>query len=110
MRTSLLLDRLELVLRQIKEVEAARDAVLKKPASADEAERMIRSLVDMRAIGSELATLLPRAYPGSSTHLRFRHPSGISTLRQRFAFARLSGSYLTGSRPAFCCNAHHNRF
>ena len=38
----------------------ARDAVLKKPAPADEAERMIRSLVDMRAIGPELATLLVR--------------------------------------------------
>jgi hypothetical protein len=36
-------DRLELVLHQIREVEAARDAVLKKVAPADEAERMIRS-------------------------------------------------------------------
>jgi len=35
---------------------------------------------------------------------------GISTRHQRFAFARLSGSYLTGSSPAFCCNAHHHRF
>jgi len=51
-RIERLLDRLELTLRQIKEVEVARDAVLKKPAPADEAERMIRSLVDMRAIGS----------------------------------------------------------
>ena len=51
-------DRLELVLHQIREVEAARDAVLKKVAPADEAERMIRSLVDTRAIGSELATLV----------------------------------------------------
>jgi transposase len=59
-RIERLLDRLELVLRQIREVEAAGDAVLKKPAPADEAERMIRSLVDMRAIGSELATLLVR--------------------------------------------------
>src|ERR1700730_10672165 len=49
-RIERLLDRLELILRQIKEVEAARDAVLKKPAPADEAERMIRSLVDMRAM------------------------------------------------------------
>jgi len=55
-RIERLLDRL----RQIKEVEVARDAVLKKPAPADEAERMIRSLVDMRAIGPELATLLVR--------------------------------------------------
>src|ERR1700719_1046941 len=59
-RIERLLDRLELTLRQIKEVEAARDAVLKKPAPADEAERMIRSLVDMRAIGPQLATLLVR--------------------------------------------------
>jgi hypothetical protein len=36
------------------------DAVLKKPAAADEVERMIRSLVGMRAIGPELATLLVR--------------------------------------------------
>jgi hypothetical protein len=57
-RIERLLDRLELTLRQIKEVEAARDAILKKPAPADEAERMIRSLVDMRAIGN--AALLPR--------------------------------------------------
>jgi transposase len=59
-RIERLLDRLELILRQIKEVEAARDAVLKKPAPADEAERMIRSLVDIRAIGPQLATLLVR--------------------------------------------------
>jgi hypothetical protein len=59
-RIERLLDRLELTLRQIKEVEMARDGVLKKPAPADEAERMIRSLVDMRAIGPELATLLVR--------------------------------------------------
>jgi transposase len=59
-RIERLLGRLELTLRQIKEVEMARDEVLKKPAPADEAERMIRSLVDMRAIGPELATLLVR--------------------------------------------------
>jgi transposase len=59
-RIERLLDRLELTLRQIKEVEVTRDAVLKKPAPADEAERMIRSLVGMRAIGPELATLLLR--------------------------------------------------
>jgi transposase len=59
-RIERLLARLELILRQIKEGEAARDAVLKKPAPADEAERMIRSLVDMRAIGPELTTLLVR--------------------------------------------------
>ena len=59
-RIERLLDRLELVVRQVKEVEEARDAVLKKPAPADEAEHMIRSLVDMRAIGPEFATLLVR--------------------------------------------------
>jgi hypothetical protein len=48
-RIERLLDRLKLTLRQIKEVEVTRDAVLKKPAPADEAGRMIRSLVDMRA-------------------------------------------------------------
>lgn len=58
-RIERLLARLELILRQIKEGEAARDAVLKKLAPADEAERMIRSLVGMRAI-PELATLLVR--------------------------------------------------
>lgn len=41
-------------------MEAARDSVLKKSAPADKVERMIRSLVDMRAIGSELATHLVR--------------------------------------------------
>ena len=35
---------------------------------------------------------------------------GISTRHQRFALARLSGPHLTGSSPAFCCNAHHHRF
>jgi len=45
---------------RIERLLTARDAVLKKPAPADEAERMIRSLVDMRAIGPELATLLVR--------------------------------------------------
>jgi transposase len=59
-RIERLLDRLELVLRQVKEVEAMRDAVLKKRAPADEPERMIRSLVDLRAIGPQTATLLVR--------------------------------------------------
>jgi transposase len=47
---------------RIEHLLTARDAVLKKPAPADEAERMIRSLVDMRAIGPELATLLARGF------------------------------------------------
>jgi transposase len=48
----------ELILRQIKEVEVARRG--SKEAGADKAEHMIRSLVDMRAIGPELATLFVR--------------------------------------------------
>src|SRR6202045_456075 len=45
-RIERLLDRLELVLKLIGEVEATRDAVLKKTAPAEEGERMIRSLSD----------------------------------------------------------------
>ena len=41
-------------------MESARDAVLKKDAPADEAERMIRSLTDLRSIGPDFATLLVR--------------------------------------------------
>ena len=59
-RIERLLDRLELVLKLIEQVEAARDAVLKKVAPADEAERMIRSLTDLRSIGPDFATLLVR--------------------------------------------------
>jgi len=59
-RIERLLDRLELVLKLIEQVEAARDAVLKKAAPADEAEQMIRSLTDLRSIGPDFATLLVR--------------------------------------------------
>jgi transposase len=59
-RIERLLDRLELVLKLIEHVESARDAVLKKDAPADEAERMIRSLTDLRSIGPDFATLLVR--------------------------------------------------
>src|ERR1700732_4700000 len=59
-RTDRLLDRLELVLKLIDEVEATRDAVLKKVAPADDAERMIRSRVNLRSIGPDFATLLVR--------------------------------------------------
>ena len=52
------LDRLDLVLKLIEQVELAPDAVLKKDAPADEAERMIRSLTDLRSIGPDFATLL----------------------------------------------------
>jgi len=59
-RIERLLDRLELVLKLIDQVEAARDAVLEKDAPADEAERMIRSLTALRSIGPDIATLLVR--------------------------------------------------
>ena len=59
-RIERLLDRLELVLKLIEQVESARDAVLEKDAPADEAERMIRSLTDLRSIGADFATLLVR--------------------------------------------------
>jgi transposase len=59
-RIERLLDRLELVLKLIGQVEAARDAVLKKEAPADKAEQMIRSLTDLRSIGPDFATLLVR--------------------------------------------------
>jgi transposase len=59
-RIERLLDRLELVLKLIEEVEATRDAVLKKVAPADDAERMIRSLANLRSIGPDFATLLVR--------------------------------------------------
>ena len=59
-RIERLLDRLDLVLKLIDQVELARDAVLNKDAPADEAERMIRSLTDLRSIGPDDATLLVR--------------------------------------------------
>jgi transposase len=59
-RIERLLDRLELVLKLIEQVESARDAILEKDAPADEAERMIRSLTNLRSIGADFATLLVR--------------------------------------------------
>lgn len=59
-RIERLLDRLDLVLKLIEQVESTRDAVLKKDAPADEAERMIRSLAELRSIGPDFATLLVR--------------------------------------------------
>ena len=55
-----LLDRLDLVLKLIEQVEAARDAVLIKEAPADDAEKMIRSLTKLRSIGPDFASLLVR--------------------------------------------------
>jgi len=59
-RIERLLDRLELVIAQIKKIEAARDAVVKKPLTEDATEQMIRDLVQLRGIGVEGATLLAR--------------------------------------------------
>jgi transposase len=53
-------ERLELVMKQIGAVEAARDAVVEKAAAADDAERMIRDLSTVRGIGVESAPLLVR--------------------------------------------------
>ena len=56
-------------MRQIAGLEAARDAVVaREAASSGEAEAMIRSLVRLKGIGAELATLLVwaayvRAFP-----------------------------------------------
>jgi transposase len=59
-RLTRLLDRLELVLEQIKALEEARDAVVAPDnvASGSEADAMIRKLAGLKGIGPELATLL----------------------------------------------------
>ena len=59
-RLARLLDRLELVLEQIKALEEARDAVVAPDnvASGSEADTMIRKLAGLKGIGPELATLL----------------------------------------------------
>jgi transposase len=59
-RISRQLDRLELVLRQLAEVEGIRDAVLARPEPADEAQNMIRTLASLRAVGAQTATVLVR--------------------------------------------------
>lgn len=59
-RIERLIERLELVIKQIKTVEAARDTVIKKPAAKDAAERMIHDLAQLCGIGPESATLLVR--------------------------------------------------
>src|SRR5437667_4027149 len=51
----------------------------------------------------------PELIPGAGRPPGFDIAYGISTPHQRFACARLSGSHLTNSCPAFCCNAHHHR-
>jgi transposase len=54
-----IIDRLELVLSQISDLESQRDAVLEKEAP-EEAERMIKALVLLRSIGAQSATVLVR--------------------------------------------------
>src|SRR3954466_963435 len=58
-----------------------------------------------RAVFRTAPDLIPEARRPSG----FDIPFGLSTRPQPFAFARLSGSYLTGLSPAFDCNAHHDR-
>jgi len=58
-----------------------------------------------RAVFRTAPELIPEARRPSGFDIIF----GISTRHQQFAFARLSGSYLTGLSPAFDCNAHHDR-
>jgi len=57
-RLGRILDRLELVMKQITELEQARDAVVAKEAASSEVETMIRGLARMKGIGAELATVL----------------------------------------------------
>ena len=58
-RLTRLLDRLELVLEQIRVLEEARDAVVAQDAvPRSEAEGLVRRLVGVKGIGPELATLL----------------------------------------------------
>ena len=57
-RIGRILDRLELVMKQIAELEQARDAVIAKDAASSEAETMIRGLARLKGIGAELATVL----------------------------------------------------
>lgn len=60
-RIGRVLDRLELVMEQIAELEQARDAVLAtEAAGGGEAETMIRGLARLKGIGAELATVLVR--------------------------------------------------
>ncbi len=55
-----MLDRLELVLAQIKAVEAQRDAVLQRAGQGDGTEAMIRRLAGLRGVGAQTATTLVR--------------------------------------------------
>jgi len=59
-RIGRVLERLELVVKQIAELEQARNAVVTKEAAADEAKMMIRSLARPKGVGAELASVLVR--------------------------------------------------
>ena len=52
------LDRLELLARQLGEVEAARDAVLKAVEASSGRERKIRQLYQLKSLGPEFSTVL----------------------------------------------------
>jgi transposase len=54
------LDRLALVLKQIAEVEAIRDAVVEAPSPADPQAAKIAQLVKLKAIGCQTATVMTR--------------------------------------------------
>jgi transposase len=107
-RIERLLARLELILRQIKEGEAARDAVLKKPAPADEAERMIRSLVDMRASGPELTTLLVARLSHGRSPIVGRSDPMLDSSGRHFPAAEASANKarLTGEPPVSRIGVH----
>jgi len=60
--------------------------------------------------GSNQGPVPPDPRPGSTTSPPVSTSSNtLSTRHQRFAHARLSEPYLTGSSPAFFRNAHHPR-
>ena len=80
-RIGRVLDRLELVMRQIAELERARDAVLAEEAASGEAEVMIRGLARLKGIGAELATVLVwegyvRAFPNRKALGAYAGPTG----------------------------------
>src|ERR1700752_4056893 len=73
-----------------------------------------KSLIRLRAaympdVARAVFRTAPESIPGAGRPPGFDIVYGISTLHQRFACARLSGSHLTGLPPAFGCNAHYDR-
>ena len=52
------LDRLELVLEQLAEVEAERDAMVPDQAACDQAMALIAQLMRLKGVGPETATIL----------------------------------------------------